>query len=264
LGNLLPVALDGVETATDLDWRLWEHDEQSPVFAPFTSPNSGNLALPKFTRRATLRAVDNAAVLARFQDGVPLMIDRTLGQGRVLLVNSSADTAWSDWPKHRTFVPWIHSLVRFLANRKASEQTSSKRALLAGAEMELDLGSEFKDHTFTLLRPNARQVSCTADDQGWLQDLDLSISGVYSLRTAQGQELRRWAVNVPAVESDLVAMSPSEFERQIAHSEASRDLSPAGALFGAHDGRRELWRLFLLAGLVLLMVEVLLANRTLA
>lgn len=264
LPDLLPVALEKLETAADLDWRLWEHEEQSPVFAPFAAPSSGDLSIARFTRRAALKPVANAAALARFQDGVPLIVERTLGRGRVLLINTSADTAWSDWPKHRTFVPWIHSLVRFAASHKAPTPPGAEHTLVAGSQTELDLGPEYKSGTFTLHQPDESELSCKTDAQGYLQDLDLLSAGVYSLRTTTGTELRRWAANIQPAESDLAAMSPSEFERQITRSEPTADLSAAVALFGAHDGRRELWPLLLCGGLVLLLLESLLANRTLA
>lgn len=263
LPELLPVSLEKFETATDLDWRLWEHDQNSPVFAPFVAPNSGNLGLSKFTRRADLRPCPGAVVLARFQDGLPLLVERTLGQGRVLLVNSSADTAWSDWPKHRTFVPWVHGLARFLANRNA-EPPEPRHALSAGSETELEFGRQFKNQQLVLLGPGGKQLPAGADEQGSLRDVEFVNSGFYSIRSAQGQELSRVAANIPIAESDLGAMSPSEFERQVGRLETSPRGSGVAALFGSVDGRLELWPWLLLSGLILLPLELLLANRTLA
>jgi len=264
LAGLLPVQLETMETASDLDWRLWDYEEQSAVFTPFVAPHSGNLALARFTRRAALHAMENAGVLARFQDGVPLIMERLVGQGRVMLVNTSADCSWSDWPKHKTYVPWMHSILRFLANRGHSEKPDAGKPMLAGTDRELDLGPGYKNRPLTLLRPDGTETDCATDAQGWLQDLHLETCGVYSLRESPGREVCRWPVNVPVAESDLVAMTPAEFERQVARAEPTEKLSLAANWFGSRNDRQEFWRMLLLTGLILLLLEPFLANRTLA
>lgn len=262
LAALLPGKLGTVETATELDWRLWEHDRRSPVFAPFRQPNSGNLAIAKFTRRCGLQVDEASHVLARFQDGVPLLATRPVGLGRVLLANTSADTAWTDWPKHKTYVPWLHCTARFLAGRGVEMEIAPTNQWIAGTEASLALGPDFKNVPLRLLRPDGKEVDCATDEQGFLRDLDFSQAGIYSLRTPQGTEARRLAVNLPVAESDLAALTPHEFQTQMVRSETAPAASAAALFLGRDSDRRELWRVLLLAGLLLMFLETFLSNRT--
>lgn len=261
--GLLPAQLDEVETANNLDWRLWEYDRRSPIFAPFRQPNSGNLSLAKFTRRFSLKAAE-ALVIARFQDGVPLLIGQSLGKGRILLVNTSADSLWTTWPKHRTFVPWLHAAARYLAGRNDESGPRPDAAFLAGTVTDLVLGPELKQTALKLQEPDGHEVPGMTDEAGVWRDLSWVSSGIYSLRNVEGKEIRRLAANIPVSESDLVAMAPAEFERQVPRLATPTSHSLAASLFGQSPDRQDLWRLCLLTVLGLLFLELLLANKTLA
>jgi hypothetical protein len=264
LADFLPARLTGVESASEFDWRLWNANTASPIFAAFRRANSGNVELARFTRRVAWSGFEANAVLVRFQDGVPALLERDLGQGRVVWVNSSADTAWTDWPKHRTFVPWLHGTIRYLAGVDRGVPTKSGEALVVGAESDLAFGDALKKAPLKVRCPDGKELASVTDDAGVWRDCPLSASGVYSFRNATGQEIRRVAVNVPAAESDLVAMTPPEFERQLVRLEKPAERSLVAGLFGPTDDHRELWRLCLMAGFVLLFVELWLGNRTLA
>lgn len=261
-GDLSPVALRAVEAAdNEFGWHLGEHDKNSALFASFRLPNSGNLALPSFTHRFALTPAGSSIVSARFEDGVPLLVGRAVGPGRVLFANTSADTAWNDWPKHKTFVPWLHSTVLFLAGRVAEDQLRGGANFIAGADGELELGAGARKAAFRLAGPDGKEATLTADDSGRL-DLNLAQPGLYSLREVAGRELRRFAVNVPVSESDLAALRPAEFQQQIVRAPAEEASTLAAGLFGAARNQREFWRVLLLAALGLLFVETLIANRS--
>src|SRR5262249_17038586 len=136
LGHLERTSSDSAESK----WHLEEYDLRQAMFAAFRRPGSGNLALPEFSRRYTLAANQGSVVCARFGDGVPAIVALALGRGSVALINSSADTAWTDWPKHKTFVPWLHNLCLALASRSGADQLRTAPHLIAGEEKEIPLG----------------------------------------------------------------------------------------------------------------------------
>ncbi|MBI5388370.1 MAG: VWA domain-containing protein [Verrucomicrobia bacterium] len=264
LRDLLPVELGQAESVKDTPWRLREFQPDAPMFAVFRQPNSGNLAIPEFTRRFAANLTAGAAVRASFDDGVPLIAERRVGAGRVVWVNTSADTAWSDWPKHKTFVPWLHAVARYLSGRAGAASQEQWQSFTAGDDIPLDLGASAKGASLTLRREGAREVALNADENGHVRDADFEAPGVYSLRDASGRELRRFAVNAPVAESDLAAMTANDFEQHLARTEPPREPLIAEGLFGESNHEKELWRVLLLAALVLLFLELLLANRTLA
>lgn len=260
--DLCPVALRAIESADEVfGWRMGNHDQESVLFAPFREPNSGNLALSAFKRRFSVAPGNKGTVLASFDDDVPLLVGAVVGSGRVLWANTSADTSWNDWPKHKTFVPWLHQTVLFLAGRNGVDRLRAGDNFVAGSASELELGTAANRRSFRLRGPTQDEVPLTADDHGRLT-MNLSQPGLYSLRDANGLELRRLAANVPASESDLVAWRPTEFQQQLTRTSASKTTTLTAGLFGPSRNQTEFWRVLLVVALVLLYVETLFSNRS--
>lgn len=260
--GLLPVALRALESAPpESPWRLGEFDPASPGFAPFRPANSGNLALPQFLRRFTVVPSEKSVVSARFEDGVPLLVGGEVGRGRVLLVNSSADTTWNDWPKHKTFVPWLRHAVQHLARKPDAGWVRAGTTLESGREEPLDIGAGAVNAQLRLVGPEGRGVPATADPRGHLDPGPLS-PGIWSVRTSEGREVTRFAVNAASSEADLAAVRPDEFQAQLRREPAVLNAGVGAALFGGSPGRQEFWRPLLLAALALLVLETLLSNRS--
>ena len=259
--ELLPAQLGRIEGSL-LNWHLDNYEKSSAIFAAFQRPNSGNLNLPEFTHRFTLTADQNARVLAQFDDGVALVIQSA--DGRIILVNTSADTRWNDWPKHKTFVPWLHSVGNYLAGNQKVDQIKMSLQLTPSDDADIDLGVGAKQNLFRVQRSGGKEVSVTSDEQGHLRNVNLGIPGVYSIRNQSGQELQRFAVNLPTEESDLTAMTTNQFQQQIVRSSDAAQPVLAAGLFGQETNQKEFWRVLLIAGLVLLVLELVLANRTFA
>jgi hypothetical protein len=86
------------------------------------------LRAANFFRSVSIEPGEGDQVLMSLADGTPLLLERTMGSGRVLLFTSSLDRQWNDLPVQPAFVP----LMAGIANR-----------LLGGAGFtsEADLGS---------------------------------------------------------------------------------------------------------------------------
>jgi len=185
-----------------------------------------------------------------------------VGAGQVALVNSSADTSWSDWPKHKTFVPWLHGLGKQLAARTGHDNARQVTRLLAGDDAEIDLGPRARKVEMTMHCPDGQNRPLTTDDSGRIRNPGLSIPGIYSLHSRDGMEVQRVAVNLPPRESDLAALKPGEFQQQLTRVQVPRETSPGAIIFGSKTGQKEFWRLLLLATVGLLLLETLVANRS--
>jgi hypothetical protein len=266
LGALLPATLDRIEgesLAFENHWRLRDFDSKSVVFAAFRRPRSGDLTLPEFWRRYALTPTDSAQVLARFRDSSPFLVSKEIGHGRVVLVNTSANTSWSDWPKHKTFVPWLHGVCHYLAGDELSLGSRPENSLVAGALGELELGATNGNLNFLVHPPAGAEFTVKADEQGKIE-LPLERPGFYSILDAAGQPIRLLAVNAPQRESDLAAITPAEFQAQLVRSQAAPTSGLMAALFDPVDGGKSLWRALMLAGALFLVLETVLANRTFA
>lgn len=260
--ELSPVILRGGETATDEEgWHLGVREPSAAIFAPFRPANSGNLALPTFSHRFGVSVDHSGAVLASFEDEVPLMVAKALGTGRVLWVNTSADTAWTDWPKHKTYVPWVQQTAWYLSGRDVAGRLQAGTNWVVGADGEWDLGRAAAGSTFRLRGPGGAESTVTADSQGrWATNL--AQPGIYSLFDSTGKERQRWAANIPAAESDLLAWRSAELAAQVNRVPPETGQSMTAGIFGTTRNQREFWRVLLGAALVLLFLETFLSNRS--
>jgi hypothetical protein len=167
LADLLPVG-----AAQDINVRrtLAPADSRHPLFESF-GPSAASLGLPRFDRIA---AIGGAAcqVLARFTTGEAALLDCTPGEGRLLVFASDLDRQWNDFPRHATFVPFLHEAVRYLGGDRvhAAEYLVGRTPPGVAAE-----------------------------------------PGLATVRDANGS-LRRIAVNVDPAESDPARLTPEEFQ----------------------------------------------------
>jgi hypothetical protein len=261
--GLLSAEIGTIQSSPDWEsaWRIGEYGTNAAPFAAFQGEHSGDLTLPRFTRRFALAGVAPDSIGARFQDGTPLLVMGTVGQGRLMLVNSSVDTSWNDWPKHKTYVPWVHGTARYLLPKASQNAVPVDPGLLAGSIVDLEARPTLSNTVVKLLGPDRSTRILKSYSSGQLHDVTLPIPGVYVLQDNDGRELRRLAVNVPTAESDLVSWAAADFEHRIARAPEEPTTLRAG-LLGIGSNQRELWRVLLLSVLGLLIVELVVANRS--
>ena len=86
-----------------------------PIFEVFQE--SGRLASANVVGYFRSEPQQTAAVLARFEDGSPALIEGRTGKGRVLLFASSLGPSWNDLPLTPLYLPFIHQMVRYAGTR---------------------------------------------------------------------------------------------------------------------------------------------------
>jgi hypothetical protein len=112
-------------------------DPSHAVFAPFSGGMNGDLSMRVFRSYLVLEPAQESAVrvLARFKGSSPALVERELGNGRVLIFASSADLSWNDLPTYGApYVPLVHLLVRHATGR-----TGSPVSALVGESVTLPL-----------------------------------------------------------------------------------------------------------------------------
>ena len=103
--------VEGPATTTETAWRLERWDAKHPLFRPFADPERGDLRRPAFTGITRITPDPAARVLAWFRGGVPAVLEKTLGRGRILWFASACDRDWGDWPRGRMFLPMVHQMI---------------------------------------------------------------------------------------------------------------------------------------------------------
>jgi hypothetical protein len=85
--------------------------------------DNGGWAGTKFFYAAALDS-GQARIAARLNDGTPLLLDRQVGEGHVLLFTSGLENLTNDLPLHPVFVAFVDKVARYLSG---SERQSGSR-----------------------------------------------------------------------------------------------------------------------------------------
>jgi len=137
----------------------------------------------------------DSRVIVRLGDQTPLLLEKRLGEGRVMLLASGLDNLTNDFPLAPAFVPFIEQTARYLAG---SERQGGARPVDAFLELrnakEQALGVEVTDPAG--MRP------LTLGEAASAQSFQLTEAGYYQLRLANGRQ-NEVGVNPDPKESNL-------------------------------------------------------------
>lgn len=254
--DLLPGSIGAPEDRTREPARVGVLDFAHPIFEPFRTPRSGDFATVPVYAYRTIAPVPAALVLARFDAGPPAVLERRVGNGRVVLWGSTLDVSWTDLPTRALFVPFVHRAVRHVAAYSDPQPWLQVGQVLdpAGATPRAQTSSE-------VVTPSGRRVPLA--DEG-AEVLELMEQGFYELRGADGQAVAVVAANVDPAEADLTPMDPREI---VAAAAAGSSTAGGGAASSvsltpeAQERSQRLWWYLLLAGILLLGVDTVVSNR---
>jgi hypothetical protein len=257
--DVLPALLEGPQSAASAALRRWKLGEvdRKGIFQPFRDSRSGDLTLPEFTDRFGMLPVEGGKVAAAFDDGAPALVTLQVGEGRVALVNTTMEAGWTDWPKRRSYLPFVHGLARYLTGEDAETMMSRRDVVSVSDRSDVRLGLAWANRPLDLFYQAEARGEVTVDRDGWLRGLPLDRAGFYFLRDGQGREIRVVAAVSPEGEQDLSSFSTSEIESRF---QFQREVD-VGETFATV--RPEFWGwqwLLALAGL-LVVVELWWANR---
>ncbi len=245
-----------------------------PILSVFRDPGQGDLGLASFFSYFLLQPEVGPAtrVILRLTNGTPLMVEKPLGKGIVILYATSLDQAWNDLCLHPTFLPLLQQTVQYLA-----------RALRQGDTGELTAGSivimpcpqgkagavvmDPKRRVFPVRamdERNQRVIQVHTNQPGiyYLQFLDRMSSARPSSFPPEAAD-RVLVVNLDLRESDMTKISEKEL-RKILPAESLAVLGSGETTGQAVAGKRletPLDRSMLLLVLILLAAELLLVRK---
>jgi hypothetical protein len=196
----------------------------------------------------------DARVAARLGDQTPLLLEKRIGEGRVVLLTSGLDNLTNDFPLQPAFVPFIEQTARYLAG---TERQGGARPVDAFLELrnakEQGQGVEVTD-------PEGKRP-LTLGEAASAQSFQLAEAGFYQLRLANGRR-DEIGVNADPRESNLDVIPNdvlSLWQGQGGDSSAS-GASPSGPA-AAQKTREPLWWYVLLFAFAFAISESVLASR---
>ncbi len=87
------------------------------LFSPFVRGGRAGFGRVHWRTLATLEpfaADDERRVLLETESGLPLLVERRVGLGRVLLFTGTLDLGWGDFPLQAVYMPFVQRLVSYL------------------------------------------------------------------------------------------------------------------------------------------------------
>ncbi|HVT79846.1 MAG TPA: BatA domain-containing protein [Phycisphaerae bacterium] len=202
------------------------------------------------------------AIVARYASGKTAIAEHSYGQGRVLLIGTTANTQWSDLPARGSlFVPLMHRILDRLLHRQ--EENLNIRV---GQQLKLRRPSSEWGKDVTITPPEAGAIPEMTriemlDNWPTLAFGRTDRSGIYRLAIDGAPDgPQRFAVQPNPAESNLEELSTQE--RDTLGTRASITESRAGEPVQVRTaGGFELWRPMVVLVLLLVLVETVLAFR---
>jgi hypothetical protein len=124
-------------------------------------------------------------------------------RGRVVLITTTVNSDWNNWPASPTFLPLMHELLYFAAAPRLREQT-----LDVGEPIELPLPQTAGGVAATVKTPDGRSENATSEalaDGSAVRWTDTDLTGLYTITIGSDPREHFYAINVPAVEESQQA-----------------------------------------------------------
>ncbi len=261
-GRLLPAPLVDVRTIGRQEgrdsWHVGFLDEKHPALKNLFEPASLYKSVLVYRHVRMEVEKGHARVLARLDDGEPLLVERSVGDGRTLMLGAGAVVSWSNLPLRPIFMPLVVRLTVHL-----SEIARVRTNLLAGQPLEYRFFGETEPLEVELVPPNGETLRLkTSGEFRYTNTHDI---GIYVLRIpgAASPTQLVYSVNFDPAEAEPAKIERPKLEELLdgAPLIVANDPDDLSETFVLLREGKSLWGPFLLAVLIALVFETFLSNR---
>ena len=222
-----------------------------PIFEVFRE--GGRLAAAHVVGYFRSEPRANAAVLARYDDGSPTLIEATPGKGRVLLFTSSLGPSWNDLPLTPLYLPFVHQMVRYTGTREESPWNPLGQTFLVAKETQ--------GVAPAVDSPSGKRLTETRTSPAGDLLIIGNEPGFYRLRYSTGPDFA--AVDIDGSEGDFTKLNFNAFVAGVTGGSGNSDGSEANRKASNEEieARQKVWWPLLFVALLLLVTESLIARR---
>ena len=277
-GNrLLPAPLARVRLAVDANaeqpgvsrdsWHIAQLDKEYPAFETLLEPASLYRSVLVYQHVALEKGAEPASglrVLARLDDGEPILVERSLGHGKILMLGTSVRSEWTNLPLRPIFLP----LMVRTAFELAGAQQGRYRAL-AGAPLVLQfdkrsqpIGVEVVPPSGETIRLKTKQLEVKTGQT--FRYADTHATGIYLVKPMEPTLLGRvaFSVNIDPDEAQSVTVDREDLKSRLGATTVIFADNPhdLGDTFDWLRQGRGLWEIFLFVVLLALIFETFLSN----
>jgi hypothetical protein len=247
--DISPATLDQPVRLGGGDYLLIaDMDRRHPVLLPLGSDWG-----VRFEGYWAATAAPDADVLMQFDNGSPALLERAVGQGRVLMFASSLDTEWNNLPLQGLYLPFAHESLRYLA-----QATEKERAYRIGDVIDL-ASAAAEDATLTVTDATGAVTQLVPGSR----TLTPATNGFLSID--DGANVQFYAVNPDPEESSLERIAPSTLQDNVTNAETEPVQSEqvrTAQLVAEIEGPQRVWWWLMLLVMLMLLAETRVANTT--
>lgn len=260
--------LDDAALAETLSFArfLVDHPALEPLSGGGEEEGGALVGLTRVRTHTTMLIEPDASadreILARFSNGTPALVERQVGEGKVLLLATTIDRDWSDLAIRPGFLPLVQQLVLHLAG---ALHDGGPRILQVGQPRSIvpPRGAAAIEVTSPTGVKTRLPVAADAEGRGAVVYAATDVPGLYRVASiVEGGEPRevvgeRFSVLAPRAESDLTRASSDQLAAAAPKGSIVRGGEP-------DDGDFPLWPLLLVLAVLAVAVESLLVRRSVA
>ncbi len=242
-------------------YTLERFDYNHPIFKAYAGFAPEKLPTLRFYALPSLTDGSGNRDLAFFSNGLPGVVESSVGAGRIIIMTAPLTPRYSDIAGHSFFVPFVIRTMEYLAGDMSAydlENLVGENILRVVPEERLLSGMA----QLTAPDNQVYQLEGTEKSGQYLFDCrPVSQPGIYSLRAESGT-VDLFAVNIDSRESALGAGDFPAIARQLKFADYKTipsDKSSESIITESRYGR-ELWKIFLWAAALLLAIEMLLSR----
>lgn len=203
----------------------------------------------RFFRQRDVRVPETDRVLISHADGAPLLVEREMGAGRMLLLTAPIDRAWNDLAIHPAFVQFIAQSARYLIG-----DDGAIASVTVGTAVPTGLTAALGGQIFDPAGARVLELGATRNAERLLP----TQTGFYEVRHATGA---RWiAVNTDRRESVLAPLA-ADYRARWQALRARDSAVQASAAPRAPQSAQSLGPMLIWLAAILAIAELLLANR---
>lgn len=247
LGEISPARLEQVGLLGRDDYLvIADYDRRHPILRPLGSDWSA-----RFQGHWRLTPSEDAKVLMQFDNTEAALVEKDVGEGKILLFASSLDLEWNNLALQGLFLPFVHETLRHLVRSEAGQSAYEIGDSINLAQFVSDAEVAVRD-------ANGRSVSLEANN------LQRATSpGLFT--ATSGAVSTRYVVNILPEESNFTRVATSTLYDAVVNPDTSPLQSrkaQTAQLIEELENPQRLWWWILMLVMVLLLLEVLVANRT--
>jgi hypothetical protein len=199
--------------------------------------------------------VGAARVAARLVDGTPLLLDKQLGEGHVVLLASGLENLTNDLPLHPVFVAFVDRTARYLSG---SERQSGSRLVDSFVQLRSATEPVGAATSIEVIDPEGRRPLSLSEART-MQSFRVERAGFYQIRFANGRDALI-AVNPDRHESDLEPLAEDVQLLWSGSSTSRGSQATVAAPIESPYRSVSLWWYVMLLALLIALVEMIFAS----